>query len=102
MIRRPPRSTLFPYTTLFRSIWMFPWGEACSVAGREDPGAGDAPVDDQRGLHVLVRLAAAAGAHGGGGREGNGGGGPGGQGTGGPRPPPSPRGQWGGGPRGGR
>src|SRR2546422_3570017 len=21
MIRRPPRSTLFPYTTLFRSIW---------------------------------------------------------------------------------
>src|SRR3712207_7457864 len=23
MIRRPPRSTLFPYTTLFRS---FPWG----------------------------------------------------------------------------
>src|SRR3712207_7132056 len=30
MIRRPPRSTLFPYTTLFRSVrqdprrWMFP------------------------------------------------------------------------------
>src|SRR2546430_16050104 len=22
MIRRPPRSTLFPYTTLFRSIWV--------------------------------------------------------------------------------
>src|SRR3712207_6949942 len=22
MIRRPPRSTLFPYTTLFRSEWM--------------------------------------------------------------------------------
>src|SRR3712207_7774232 len=22
MIRRPPRSTLFPYTTLFRSTWM--------------------------------------------------------------------------------
>src|SRR2546422_6741900 len=22
MIRRPPRSTLFPYTTLFRSPWM--------------------------------------------------------------------------------
>src|SRR2546430_7135202 len=21
MIRRPPRSTLFPYTTLFRSVW---------------------------------------------------------------------------------
>src|SRR3989442_7264254 len=24
MIRRPPRSTLFPYTTLFRSIVLFP------------------------------------------------------------------------------
>src|SRR5258708_4344928 len=23
MIRRPPRSTLFPYTTLFRSLWVF-------------------------------------------------------------------------------
>src|SRR2546430_5206959 len=29
MIRRPPRSTLFPYTTLFRSHWARPaarWG----------------------------------------------------------------------------
>src|SRR2546426_7433632 len=25
MIRRPPRSTLFPYTTLFRSPDRFPW-----------------------------------------------------------------------------
>src|SRR3712207_8994177 len=27
MIRRPPRSTLFPYTTLFRSTWQWvcPW-----------------------------------------------------------------------------
>src|SRR3712207_7727246 len=24
MIRRPPRSTLFPYTTLFRSCWVWP------------------------------------------------------------------------------
>src|SRR5258706_7015325 len=24
MIRRPPRSTLFPYTTLFRSVYSFP------------------------------------------------------------------------------
>src|SRR5258708_16299834 len=29
MIRRPPRSTLFPYTTLFRSIFL-----ASSVTGR--------------------------------------------------------------------
>src|SRR3989442_7539208 len=25
MIRRPPRSTLFPYTTLFRSLFMLRW-----------------------------------------------------------------------------
>src|SRR3712207_8544563 len=31
MIRRPPRSTLFPYTTLFRSR---------PPAGRDDPGGG--------------------------------------------------------------
>src|SRR2546422_3667576 len=30
MIRRPPRSTLFPYTTLFRSLYLAegPWGIA--------------------------------------------------------------------------
>src|SRR2546430_11675646 len=27
MIRRPPRSTLFPYTTLFRSLGLLTWGE---------------------------------------------------------------------------
>src|SRR3989454_8316131 len=33
MIRRPPRSTLFPYTTLFRS-----WGTAERVALRAEDG----------------------------------------------------------------
>src|SRR2546427_8578622 len=37
MIRRPPRSTLFPYTTLFRS--------ADEVADRCDPQADDEHVD---------------------------------------------------------
>src|SRR2546427_7217262 len=27
MIRRPPRSTLFPYTTLFRSLIYAPWND---------------------------------------------------------------------------
>src|SRR3989442_9659059 len=38
MIRRPPRSTLFPYTTLFRSFQMniqhnllFFWGASCEL-----------------------------------------------------------------------
>src|SRR3712207_7764254 len=30
MIRRPPRSTLFPYTTLFRSV--------CGRRGQDEPG----------------------------------------------------------------
>src|SRR5437764_4958123 len=36
MIRRPPRSTLFPYTTLFRSLLCLsrPRGENCSGALR--------------------------------------------------------------------
>src|SRR3989475_11091809 len=36
MIRRPPRSTLFPYTTLFRSIWFAEIG--ANKLGRFDPG----------------------------------------------------------------
>src|SRR3712207_7299328 len=32
MIRRPPRSTLFPYTTLFRSLWLWEEKTICSVA----------------------------------------------------------------------
>src|SRR3712207_8625343 len=32
MIRRPPRSTLFPYTTLFRSRLMVDEGLSCDVA----------------------------------------------------------------------
>src|SRR2546427_1270602 len=35
MIRRPPRSTLFPYTTLFRSGIALRRG-ACRVAGRAE------------------------------------------------------------------
>src|SRR3712207_7486595 len=43
MIRRPPRSTLFPYTTLFRSLH----GQSAHIAqgvdesGNKDEGAGD-------------------------------------------------------------
>src|SRR5256885_9654258 len=36
MIRRPPRSTLFPYTTLFRSVW--PTLAALWVAAGGFPG----------------------------------------------------------------
>src|SRR3989442_15281898 len=39
MIRRPPRSTLFPYTTLFRSLFARAAGAAQVVVA----GHGDAP-----------------------------------------------------------
>src|SRR3712207_7919251 len=40
MIRRPPRSTLFPYTTLFRSVSEFYWGgkHPARVFSVQDPG----------------------------------------------------------------
>src|SRR3712207_7632274 len=45
MIRRPPRSTLFPYTTLFRSA---AGGRGAVVVAREDPGQGEHADDDRR------------------------------------------------------
>src|SRR5256885_12327725 len=33
MIRRPPRSTLFPYTTLFRSLWSVPYFSLIGASG---------------------------------------------------------------------
>src|SRR3712207_7796087 len=33
MIRRPPRSTLFPYTTLFRSVKRIPGGRFSGLLG---------------------------------------------------------------------
>src|SRR3712207_6932919 len=60
MIRRPPRSTLFPYTTLFRSE-----GEQlvlrARVARHGEQDAGVQPHDQQRGEHDAGDPADAAG-----------------------------------------
>src|SRR3712207_7567643 len=40
MIRRPPRSTLFPYTTLFRSIIRRNYGANHLIVGRDHAGPG--------------------------------------------------------------
>src|SRR3712207_6887966 len=40
MIRRPPRSTLFPYTTLFRSIFLFSWAAVRLGVARLPSGVG--------------------------------------------------------------
>src|SRR3712207_7947150 len=45
MIRRPPRSTLFPYTTLFRSVT-----RAQRALAVDDPGVGRGALGDQAQL----------------------------------------------------
>src|SRR3712207_9482520 len=57
MIRRPPRSTLFPYTTLFRSSW----GQR--ILGMETPAAlenrnvqGEMNLHNIKGIHSMVRM----------------------------------------------
>src|SRR3712207_9230206 len=56
MIRRPPRSTLFPYTTLFRSLAR-DGGEAL-VRGVPDHRGYETGVegDGHRHVHLLVQL----------------------------------------------
>src|SRR2546430_17488377 len=84
MIRRPPRSTLFPYTTLFRSR-----GGRVGRPAHQGPAATGAataghPPAVGRERHVLPYGAARSGRHGqrrcGGGRAAGGG----------PPPPPPP------------
>src|SRR2546426_9194949 len=41
MIRRPPRSTLFPYTTLFRSVVQIPAGQILNEVIVDQTGAED-------------------------------------------------------------
>src|SRR5436309_4617278 len=47
MIRRPPRSTLFPYTTLFRSFGLVQQLEARRLHGQELIAAGQQPGDSK-------------------------------------------------------
>src|SRR5258707_9355909 len=56
MIRRPPRSTLFPYTTLFRSLLQTaPEYLAMTRAGRRFRGPGHANVPDQLHRYQALR-----------------------------------------------
>src|SRR5258708_12320979 len=50
MIRRPPRSTLFPYTTLFRSVGAVVQEQICSQAIRPVPlvGSPSVPANSSR------------------------------------------------------
>src|SRR3989442_11560860 len=49
MIRRPPRSTLFPYTTLFRSPCRTQLRDRFRRSSRRHQGLGEGPGDACRG-----------------------------------------------------
>src|SRR5256884_1912684 len=53
MIRRPPRSTLFPYTTLFRSFLQEMRREHAARERLERDGVAGIAHDSQGGDHVL-------------------------------------------------
>src|SRR3712207_8182642 len=52
MIRRPPRSTLFPYTTLFRSVF---WGgiEGSSKNGKGTREGVHSRIADQHRINII-------------------------------------------------
>src|SRR5947208_4507463 len=56
MIRQPPRSTLFPYTTLFRSARC--WGRMCSARCRHrtSPRSEEHTSELQSPDHLVCRL----------------------------------------------
>src|SRR2546425_3514565 len=89
MIRRPPRSTLFPYTTLFRSLGEGAAREVVRRAPAEPRHLDRLLGGRERGERAPVALLQVLGLGGGGGEGGRGGAGP--------RPPPPRGGRRGGG-----
>src|SRR5438132_7075512 len=65
MIPRPPRSTLFPYTTLFRSPWPRPSPPKLAASATSLPVPGTGPLVRVYGLgvRVLRRLKPAGRGH---------------------------------------
>src|SRR5438552_8102249 len=56
MIRRPPRSTLFPYTTLFRSMTTTASREKKGVAAKPAPRTGCTPTTAKKLDRKSTRL----------------------------------------------
>src|SRR5258708_38578952 len=56
MIRRPPRSTLFPYTTLFRSHGLYTASLISAVLGTRLPGPGAVYRSQTLNFHGPVKI----------------------------------------------
>src|SRR5256885_5925137 len=52
MIRRPPRSTLFPYTTLFRSLPPGGWAGNLPAGKRKNSGSSASPPPDRKSTRL--------------------------------------------------
>src|SRR5690554_6953624 len=64
MLRRPPRSTLFPYTTLFRSFFHFPHRSLFYCFIFFDTAFGKIPFavsEDKQNLSIFIFYQTAAG-----------------------------------------
>src|SRR5256885_5298825 len=57
MIRRPPRSTLFPYTTLFRSGRRLGVAERCPGGGHSAHRQGDRKSTRLNSSHLVISYA---------------------------------------------
>src|SRR5256885_11559718 len=60
MIRRPPRSTLFPYTTLFRShtcVFRFTQAHVCSDPQKQPPALTDRKSTRLNSSHLVISYA---------------------------------------------
>src|SRR2546422_8527414 len=60
MIRRPPRSTLFPYTTLFRSGWIIPAPLVTPARWTVFPSISDRSTQDFGNVSVVMIARATA------------------------------------------
>src|SRR3712207_8979655 len=63
MIRRPPRSTLFPYTTLFRSAGGQPWQAVLQVRHEPHLGMTGQELVDKAGAGTAVTDQESKGGH---------------------------------------
>src|SRR2546427_4242887 len=61
MIRRPPRSTLFPYTTLFRSRRIADSGDVALIEGRAEDGVRPDAAARLAGVALGAGIAVGAG-----------------------------------------